>query len=135
MLSQTLTPSQVAQISSTQTTTDPIGRLVLGVFEQNAAHTAELGGAVPNVQRPTSNVQGGGVAVPPAAANAGVGTDAARLGVVAPMSDVPPPATGVSMAGIVQDTGGGSPVLFWALAIGGLIYSLSTGKKKIEVFK
>jgi hypothetical protein len=39
------------------------------------------------------------------------------------------------LAGIVEDTGGGSPVLFWALAIGGLIFSLATGKKKVELFK
>ncbi len=122
LISQTAPPSVAAQISATQTVTDPIGRLLLGALEQNAAHTAELG---------TSNVQQSPVA--PART---VGTDAARLGVVPPMSDTPPAAAspGVAMAGIVEDTGGGSPVLFWALAIGGLIYSLSTGKKTIKVF-
>jgi len=138
LLSQTLSPSEVAEISSSQSTTDPIGRLLLCALAQQAAHTAEIGTlpAPTGVQLVTAHVQPPTAqpGAPPQAMSASAGTDAARLGVVPAMSDVPPPAGGISQAGIVQDTGGGSPVLFWALAIGGLLYSLSTGKKKVQVF-
>jgi hypothetical protein len=53
-----------------------------------------------------------------------IGTDAGKLGIGAPMQQ----------AGVVEDTGGGDKVLFWALAIGGLLFSLSTGKRKVRIF-
>lgn len=125
LLAQTLTPEQVAQISSSQTVTDPVGRLLLGILEQNAAHTAGLNVGIKPTPAPVHS------GAPPPTLTASAGTDAQRLGIVAPMADKPP---AISQAGIVEDTGGGSPVLFWALAIGGLIFSLSTGKRKVNVF-
>lgn len=62
----------------------------------------------------------------------GVSTDAARLGIIPPMAGTP--GFDPARAGLVEDTGGGNPVLWWALAIGGLLWSLSTGKRKIRVF-
>ena len=134
LLSQTLSPSQVAEISSSQSTTDPIGRILLGALSQNAAHAAELGAPEPAVaigspHPPAGGQPAGATATQPPAMTATSGTDAQRLGVVPPMGTQP-----VAIAGIVEDAGGGSPVLFWALAIGGLIYSLSTGKKTVRVF-
>ncbi len=140
LLAQTLTPSQVAAISSSQSTTDPIGRLLLGVLAQNAAHTAELSGVAlsgPTIGAPAVSLIGptnlrpalsASTILPAPPMGASSGTDAAKLGVVPAMT---PPA---NLAGIVENAGGGSPVLFWALAIGGLIFSLATGKRKVEVF-